>query len=532
MPNVLVPIDVTYESITRRMVHSVVVQIMQRTGLSTKIPIRFYGALGRNYQPGSTIEEDQGEPNQFDTEPVVTVSVTEQYKEDAIINTPVRHQDAQYIFEDRALDILLKPIYSETAVSLEFSYRGRTRADVLRWRDDVKVRAGDGRQANLHELEYQYPVPGYALVVLYHLWSLREAVAGYGETFGEWLRAHMTKQATTLANFNGEKTLLTIKERQVGVQGWFDFTEPPQEERGEDGTNWTVNFTYNFTYQKAISTNFLYPLVVHNQLIDDRFYSQEKPYDPYDRPRYQGDVRFSYDTVAEMYRKPSDPLGGMRFPEFDEWTPECVPNATTSLINWLMQVEQPDPTMLLNLPDMGEWVFDEGFLDFLRQEYPYVSRRGQSFVTFTLFENLLPISEPCLVMDENLILRSSSPMDLRSVYHLRLGLITDYGLFTQRAIEAMENGGRTTLMLFQCLVNDLDVEYAETLLIGGKKVPLWYIEWFFGILRDRITGTAGGGISAGGGGPGAGLTGGYYIDWPLVGILTIIAKRKPDEEDK
>lgn len=523
MPNVLIPITVSYESITRRMVHSVVEEVMQKTGLSTNIPIRFYGNLGKNYQPGSTL--DPTDTNFVEGADKITISVSEDYRDNTYINSPVRQGDAKPIFEDPALEILIKPVYSQTNVSIEFVYRADSQAEVVRWRDDVRTRAADGRQAFLHELTYHYPVPPYCLVVLHHLYDLREAQAGYGDTYQEWLKKCFTNNATTLTNMSGQKSLLVIGERQVGVQGWFDFDQPPKEEKGEDATTWSITFTYQLVYDKALEVNFLYPLVVHNQFIDDKFYSSDRPYSLDDRPRLASDSKEHFDRLSDLFRKPADPMGGLRVPDFDEWTPEVVPTYTTSFVTWMMQVDQTDGTLLLDLDELDDYELDPDFRKFLDAEQQYITRRGESLITFNLFCNLLPMTEPCLTLDGDMVVRATEPMNLRSLYHLRMGAVVEYGLFTERALEAMQEHGTATLKIFQTILPDLDVEYAQSKFVGTR-MPLWYIRWFFRYLRERREGDTGKGIGGGSGGVGPGLTGGYYIDWPLVSILTIIAKRK------
>ena len=46
-------------------------------------------------------------------------------------------------------------------------------------------------------------------------------------------------------------------------------------EKGRDGGR-IVNFEYTFHYDKVTAMIMRYPIVVHNQLIDERFLSTEK----------------------------------------------------------------------------------------------------------------------------------------------------------------------------------------------------------------------------------------------------------------
>lgn len=531
MPNLIVPVYETHESVTRRAIHGIVTQVMKMTGVDPTTPIRYPGPLGNNYQGGSAISDEPR--NTFEHYSKITINVSEEYKDDAIINTPVRYQDAQPIFEDKDLRVLVKPIFSHTHATINFTYRAASRPEVERWRDDIKVRIGDNRQAFMHVLEYHWAVPKFIMVALSHFYQLREKQAGYGDTLQSWFKDKFTKRCTLLTNQNATEVLRVIGERQEGVQGWFDWTEPSQADKDQEGASWTITFAYHVNYWKPVSTNFLYPLVIHNQMIDPIFYSKEPAYTLEARPRLMGDVKASFDHIIDYNaRPPEDPLGGIRVPSYDEWTPISCFNHTSSLVNWLIQVDPSDPTNVIDFNNIGDDVFHPAFLKFMRTEYPYINRRGFSFVHCAMFRNVEPMTEPCIDMDENLLVRTRNPMYVREQYHFRLALVTDYSLFTQRAIQAMVEAGRTTLLLFQCLVPELDVEYAAANYLyngpSGEELQLWYIQWFFNYLKDHRKGETGGGVGGGGGEAGGpGLNGGYYIDWPLVGIVTIIAKREP-----
>lgn len=528
MPNLIVPIKATYESVTRLAAHSVVKQVMLRTGLSDNVPIRFPGETGNDFQPGSSISG--GPKNIFEHQSKIKITVSEEYKDDAVINSAVRQNDAPYVFEDKALGVLIKPIYSHTAATITFEYRAASRNEVEAWRNDIKVRLADNRGSMLHELDYHYEVPQHCLTVLAHLHELRERQAAYGEDLGTWFRNKFTRRATSLTSPNGDASLLVIGEKAIGIQGWFEFIEPTEAEKDSEGASWTVGFTYKFHYQKPVSTNFIYPLVVHNQLIDSRLFSKERPYSLEDRPSLNTVSRDNFNSTSEMYRLPADPMGGIRTPEWDDWIPVSVPNYSTSLASWLIAVDPADPTLILDMNDLGEQEMHPVFKDFLIKEQPYVAQRGKSFIYFTLFRGLEPLNDKCVYLDADLKLRTVEPMDMRQTYHVRLGAVTELSLFTPRAREAIMANGCASLMLMQSLVAQLDVEYASSIMLPGCRLSLKYLEWFFQYIRDRVQH---GGVENTTGGshtfPNNSDYLSYYIEWPLVGILTIIAAKKVGE---
>lgn len=556
MPNLILPIPVTYESVTRHVTQSVVERVKELTAIPVDVPIRFPGSLARMYQNGSTVSSE--EKNQFEHASKIAITVQEEYQEESTLSLPVRHTDMRYIFEDDKANIFLKPIYSYTTTTINFTYRGQTRSQVERWRDDIRVRLSDNRQAHLHELSYHYPLPKSALVILHHLHSLRENQAGYGEDFKTYLKNHLTYHATTLTTLAGTEPLLVIRERQVGIQGWFEFIEPPEADKDDGGSSWTVSFSYKFTYQKPVSTHFKYPLVVHNQFIDHRFYS--------DKPAYRlnrdilkpGDQRHVFNRLEDMFEKPADPISGLRYPVFDDWIPTQLPPHTASVCTWLIGLEPTDLQAVVDLKDLGDHELVPVFKRFLKHEAPYLTKRGQSVVYFTLFEEDLPMNDDVLTIDSDLNVRTTRPLDLRKTYHLRMSFITEFSLLTARARDAMLTHGFSTVLILQTLINHLDADYAFRNLLDYEYLvrtwfttlpsppiideglvgrPIWfqdflqwtvdnnhgglmsdkYLGWFESELRKQLLGYPQSGV-------GGQLTNGtYHIEWALVAIVTVIA---------
>lgn len=559
MPSRILPISATYESVTRLATKSVVDQVMARTGLSPNVTIRFPGETGNDFQPGSAISDK--DEAKFEHTNKLIITVQEEYKEDAVINTPVLYHDSPYIFEDTNLEVVLKPVYSYTAVTIGFNMRFATRVEAEAWTNDIKVRMGVNRSTILHELDYHYEVPQLALNILAHLHELREAKAGYGQDLVGWFREKFTKRATTLTTANGASSLMVIGEKAIAVQGWFDFTEPPTPDKDDKGASWHSTFNYRFNYQKPVSIAFYYPLVVHNQQIDGQLFAKSSAYSLSDRPSLKTETLLAYDAHSDLYRKPPDPMGGKRHPVWDDWIPLSIPNFTTSLSSWMIEVSQDDPHELLNMDELGNEVMVKIFRDFLVSEAPYVNRRGHSLIYFTLFKGKVPMPDGSLTMDADLNIRSVEPMDIRQTYHLRLAVITESSILTDRAWKAMQKNGIATLLIWQSLFPTLDVEYALRVMPVDGYLSKKYIDWFFQMMRDQNVGnsltndtgksfnqypgmgTGGGtvnqypgGGSGGGGGNGLGGIHGnngeiypnkyvqnYYIEWPLVSILTIIA---------
>lgn len=509
MPNLLIPIKQTTDSISRRVFKSVIDNVIRITGMDVdRVELR--GDFAVATQPGGELG-DKGKTNRYLHQGRVIVTGRETYRDSEVINAATRHDDAQPIFEDRAIGVHIKPVYSYTDVELVFLYRAPSKQAVTAWRDDIKIRLADNRQQHLHELDYHFPVPPWCSGFLSHVFQRREAVGGYGDSFGDYLRSHYTRRATVVTAQDGDlgKSLLVIAERQIGVQGWFDFIEPVEEEKNDEGPSWNISFSYKFNYKKPVEVNAVYPLVIHNQLIDGKFIPKPVLEDPDKKLTYRGEFRLALDTFDYEARQTPRMLGGIMIPEFDEWIPESVPNFTTSFINWMTVIEPKDLQLFLNEQDILDTGFHPDILQYMRRNVKNLGRKGKCALHFALFRDTTMIADGDLdftLTEKAFTVRSLSMPDIREKYHLRLSFCTNFKMYTEEALTELHEDGLTTLRMFQTVINKLDVEYAQAEHLnedGELSIP--YIKWFFKFLADKTIGYApdsgmGGSAGAGNGG--------------------------------
>lgn len=494
MPNLLIPLPNTHDTVTRRVAKSVIDNVIRIARMDVeRVEIR--GESQQAAQPGTELG-DTKLFNRFQHDGRVIVTLRETYVESEVINAEVRHPYAQPIFADPMLGIHIKPIYSNTEMELNFTYRAKSKSEANVWRDDIKVRMADNRQSHLHEADYFFAVPNFCSELLIHMHELREKQAGYGESLGEYLQRYYTKRARVLTNQSGNDkvSLLTIAEKQLGIQGWFDFDTPIEEEKQEDGPSYLIQFNYKFSYLKPVELNVLYPQVVHNQLISpDYLVVKPKEEDPMRLPTYKSDYRFALDHFDYLARIPRKPIGGIHIPDYDEWIPKGVTPYTTSLINWMVVFEAKDMNLCFNQEDVLNTGFLPEFIEWMRGEGNKMVKQGQSPIHFCLYRDDQYIVDGDLeivVTDQAFEIRTKTPCDLRQRYHLRMGFCTELAKYTEEALMAMHVNGMNTLRLFQSVVNRLDVEDAQlNHMTEDGKLSISYIKRFFGFLRDQRIGS-------------------------------------------
>ena len=549
MPNLLIPIPVTGDPVMRRVAKSVVDRVLEITGINKSTRVELRGNIGEANQPGSELGEE-GKTLRFSHDGRVIVTARETFRDSEVINAAVRDADVDPIFQDQAIGVHIKPVFSYTDVELNFTYRAKSKQEAFIWRDDIKIRLADNRQQHLHELEYHYPVPPWCSLLLKEVHTLRENVAGYGDSLGEYLRAFYTKRATVVTTLDGsaDKSILVIAEKQIGVQGWFDFIEPIEEEKNDDGPSYNIQFTYKFNYKKPVEVNIQYPLTVHSQLISPKFIPKAYSEDPDKKLSYKGMFKWSLDTFDYEVRRPQKMLGGIMIPDFDEWIPTLIPNYTTSFINWMTMPAEGDWNLLFSEEDIINTGFDDSILAYMKRQGNRLVKLGQCALHFCLYRDDLYIADGDLEVIQKpraFDIRTLSVPDQRRNYHMRLSFCTNIDLYTDDALFDMSKDGMTTLRIFQTVVNRLDVEDAQKNHISEDgELSIEYIKRFFAMLRWQRTGYhANAGIGGGSTGTGSYASnnnnpivdgGGWLddnsllgvLDQPYVEILTILAGDK------
>lgn len=475
MPRVATVIPDNYESITRPVALGIIRQVAEILQIPADIRVLFPGAVEEAPLTGSTLNY-VGEPSRFSYNGRFRAEITEAAVDDRIFATAVFQDENQPIFLEPKLGIKICPVYSGTEMAITFSYRAPNRVLAKRFRDDALMRTAMLRKENLHELTYHYGVPYPFLTLLQDVHTLRETVAGYGEDFSTWVSNHITQRATNITTLVGTQPQLVIAERQVCALGHFDFTaEPEPEEKDKEGGSWILRFEYRVSYDKVIAAAAQWPLVVHNQLMDAKWYSTPNAsgtqIDPNRRRRAPSLSRFAFDHFTNVYTHDCErPYQPIAIPEFDDWAPATTHPFTSTVTTIMLMVDPEDPYAVMSLKELGDYNIDADILEYLKGEAPYLNRFGESAVHVALYVDDVPFDDGLITIDSDLNVRTVDPMSLRSRYHLRISLVHDLLAISPAAFERLRLAGKACLNIVSTLQwRDMKTAWIPTL-IGGKHV--------------------------------------------------------------
>ncbi|MBE0438210.1 MAG: hypothetical protein IBX57_00390 [Gammaproteobacteria bacterium] len=451
MPIVALEVPETYESIVRPVTVSIVRDLIDTMNLPNDTRVEYTGSAETIAQQGSTLASNTSTPL-FPFSGKVKVELVENYLEEGILTTSIKRRDNLPIFADHKLGVYMKPIYTKVQSNITFSYRAPSKHQADRWRDGLRRKSTQAIQLLLHELIYHFSPPDVFHAILRGIWENRESIAGYGEEFEQWLSKCYSDRMTVLANLSGEKGLVSIAEKQIGVQGWFDWMAQPDvpSKESEAGT-FEVSFTYTFEYDKVTAMSLEYPIVVHNQFLEDRYLPLEKPYDPYDQPRrpsYTGSLNDAFSVIN--YNK-EQKYRGIVFPEFDDWIPEFEHKKTIPIFTGIVAVDLSDPYQIVDLTNLGDYNFSDKLLSFIASNKVTILNYLASTFLLTFYVNGKPQNPVDIHIDEELNLRSSVALDPRNVHRFRLSMMSDLLTLSKKAKDKMREDPEMTTSIIDAI---------------------------------------------------------------------------------
>lgn len=446
MPKVLLPIPSVNESVSRPVVFDVVRQLLESTQLPANTPIIFPGDLEKVQQAGSNLTPD-ATPNILPFDERITLEVEENYEMERLLATAVYREENQFLFRDMALETDIRPLYSPQEVTINVRYRALDKAQATRWRDNIRSLVSLNRDVLMHTLSYHYQIPPEMMLILKEIHRLRENVAGYGQDWDTYFGLYATQRASVITTLAGTAPAMAISEKQLRVIGWFDFEGVPElGSRENDGESWTISFAYKFKFEKPIAAVMGYPIMIHNQLLDEKYRLTEM-----DTPeKHQRSYSLSTGFLTE-FEKGHDFLtisAGYAIPAFDEFVPGDVLPESLRVVTSLTSIDPDDPLYLFTLTELGTLEFDPDMVDFLKGEIPFLTKPYASLFNLSLYSGKEWLHHSNLRIDSNFRVYATKLLDLRKYHHVRLSIIDDWTLLTPAALERLRHYGK---FLIKCL---------------------------------------------------------------------------------
>lgn len=432
-----VPLSNILHTVERPVVFDVIRKLQDMTQISSETKIRFYGEDARGQQYNSAITKDKESSNLWPHMPNLTIEVEEDHDPDYLLATPVKQENAPPVFEDAALGIRIRPVYSVTTVKIHFIYKAEDKNQATKWRNEIRTRFSMMRDIFMHDITYSWHVPEVYIAILNEIYRLRQNVAPYDDTFPQYLTSHLSSKATFATNMSATQSALVIAEPQAGVQGQFDFEGMPEKASKEDEPNlWATSFTYIFRYDKPINSVMEYPVSVHQQTLSPKYRYNEKEYSYQAISKQYGAALKGLSTFAvdEMDLRYRSNLG-LDIPWYDNFSPSSVPNGSVKIANVLTTISEQDKRSLFNLSDLGEFNMRQEVIDFIKaSEWQYIAQENASIIQLYYYQGDFINDQSNITVDSNLNVSAVADLDLRKQHRVRISLMANLSMLKRDAL--------------------------------------------------------------------------------------------------
>jgi len=474
MPRIAIDLGDTYESVVRPCARQALSDVMRVTGIDSGTRVVFPGNVDRRVNTGSTLD-DKGSEVAFHEDETLFVELQVRYLDEGMLTSSTFRNDTLRIFTDHDLGVYMSPIKGQAEIVISVRYKSQSRSEAERWISEVKRRTAQGFKELTHDVEYHYLVPREMIVILDGIHQCREAVEGYGETLGVYLKDKFASAMTWLSNISGAQKAMAIREKQTGILGHFNFEGVAEKEK-EEGDTWVIAFDYTIRMDRPYGVTMEYPLVVHNQLLPAHLYDTTLDFNE-PLTLYLSDVsRAAMDTIANLPNTHAgSQISGWSIPAFDDWLPDKVVTGTTTIARVMLAVDADNPAQLLNLSDLGDYQLIDILEDYLRLYPVEATTNRMTPILFTLYQDGEIMSDTVLTMDTDGNITTTVPLSLRRRYHLRMSMYNDLTLLSDRALDRLRSTGDVALTILYALEPSLRDDKELKVLSGNylPKVPFW-----------------------------------------------------------
>jgi len=442
MPKLQRPIPESDQSIVRPIAVSLIQDIMiNKLLLSRDIRIQYPGYTNTSGQTHKWLSHVR-DTDRLPTSDRMHVDVTENYVSDWMPQNVTNKVEHIPLFLNRELDVEIRPIYASMEMKINLQYRAKNKTDARKWYDYMMLKVPNREDVTYHTLNYSYSLPASYIEILKEIHRLTEIKGAIGDDFNDFFTKWVNPKWTILTDQTGKNTLGAFAESQIKCLGFFDHgNEPDFGSRPDETDTWLVEMPYVLRYEKPKDIYFSYPIVIHNSVLSSKYRNTTKYEIVEDLPQTRT-WSMAHMKQMESLENPllsNHAFPGKHFPVFDDWMPRMVPDRTKRVFTTLVLIPDPDsddPLQLMNLRDLEHpqynMCFNKHMLDFLNTEHQYVHEYRNSAINICLYKGRLWMDE-WVNMSKDLNIKSVKKLDIKSIYHVRLSLVSDLTILTESA---------------------------------------------------------------------------------------------------
>lgn len=446
MPREAIAIREVERAISRPIAFDILRELFPRWGIDKdKAKIYMFGSTDTVPMTHSSLHHEN-KPQRLFNDLSITVEVDENYAEYGPAYQPYKEKEYPAIFLDSSLRIGVRPVYREVQAEIAVTIEAKSRTHAMQIGRKMQAEMRAYSQYDHHEVEYHYQIQPEIIKILHMLWDQRETYHPLGETFSTWFKKHVDKRITTNHNHGNKGHQFAIRESQVSITGWCDFSDPPKADREETGMKHNYRFTYKYTYMRPEHLLIYYPIAIHNRMITDTLIDKEKILDSSD---FYGTAGWSHHGLMHLnhrqgYEYLEQRVSPISIPHYDDWSDYRFSESFAMMIKALLITDPDNPQQVLKIDQMGDWKFKESAMKYMKKRLRGNVIPFDSIFQFSLHEWESRVDFEKLGFDVDLNLTYSGARDPRKNYHMVACLVTDPTRLSEGAIRDLIEDGDLT----------------------------------------------------------------------------------------
>lgn len=446
MPSLTLDLESIDRTVDRKVIHDVVGDLFYYLGLNPDATIHYPdGAEGDNLK--RTLKDRFGD-YKADPRYSAHVSVEKEFLEGGVPKSALKNKENPVLFRDPDLGIYLAPVYSQIEMAIELRFQFPTRNEANNALTDLRRQASRLRNVLMHELRYTYLIPRVCTAIIEKCHELREAQEGYGESYTDYVDAHMTSQKYVATNASGDHARLGKEEVQTNVLGRYSFDMVNRKgERSSDESSTILEFTYRFRFDRPMSVEMEYPFIVHNQPLPNGWYDTTPDFELARRSVGQSRMLVNTESFTRN-RQLTQPLEGVAIPHFHDWFPSHRPTDLNGLARIALIVDDAQTQTLFNLRSLGEVSIDSDLIGYLEEVYEDLPYYKRAAVTILMYEDDRLLGPENYQVTANLDVQLTVTPNLRSRYYAWIGVLSNLEKLESAGILPFCHHGQAALKVF------------------------------------------------------------------------------------
>ncbi len=423
MPQVVFDIENSFATITRYVVKGVMEQLMFLTGISNA-EIIYNEPLG--YGKNAAANSDPNAPAlKLDAKDYFIVTYNERFDEQTIdpLSNVIEHVA---IYQHSKLGINLRPITNKANIEFNLVYRSKSYNTLAVWLSRFQRNKIVREPHNYHDILYNYTIPEVIGAYLYDVYHLMMNVEPYtGLTLKEYMKTHYCEGLMSRSNLSKTKNALAINVNSKYNLGRFT-SLPDEISSDKDKLTHEISFNYTLTYDKVVELLLEYQIFIHNQRVDtiyDNYFVREN----YPKKTDEGRRTFT-GLIHEVTARPEwykVDVQDIFLEPIDKFLPTFPAVLTSTMLMAPMQVDGNSLTLVENINNLPNPKFPNWIKPKMLEFHEEVTKTYGFPFMLTLYavDDKQKIS--VIEMDATGLITTTSDMDLRKRYYLRLSLLLD-----------------------------------------------------------------------------------------------------------